>query len=790
MNLKPLAKATFAMAVSAICAESYATEATLNAEDSGFSSSFTNAANWLINGTPSGAIGAALDAGTDYVISGGKTCRTPAHEDATFAGNSLHIGKTSGTGGCLALYAAGGPRVADFSNGDGLVLEKGYLCGWYGKTNIITGKVAVESGSSAPVILYHTGTDSALFLKAAFSGDSSKSLWLATRDTPKNTSWTQKNFVAHFSDNALAGYFGKINCFQCYPSYSNVQASAEWRTEYAATTDSPFPGTLVLGYNCAVRGEDADSMAAVANIDFKSGSCINVVYDKANKKASCVKATSSFAHEGKIRVLFKPGYATGNYPDAMQVPEIAVFKAPVGFTLDEEDFVLETAAFPTIELLVRTDMDGLSTLFLRQPCKVVTNTTTDEGASDQATTSAFISGAHWSDGAIPGTDREYYATKNLRAYSASDEELVFPGRSLAYNGGNLTIVARNVRVDDLKVIAGTLKIYNNKGGAVTLRGSLFVNSGATANVNVYDGRTILLDSEVTGSGTLSVTANTGKMGYVALGEINTNFQGKVKFSHDSANASETLAAFVTVKDGRSLGGPLANWTYNALTIDRHAHLIVTNSVDLNTANRGVFINGPAYFAISNDAVLAVSERITWNGQLTKKGAGTLALGGESPFFTTDGGTTPVAGNNALTVTEGKLRAMSSEAFQGVALSFSPGAALEIAVPEDEADWDTICTYGVKNTLIDTPLVIADAVLPVRIVPADGSMDKPRGLRRVAICTVKTSATQSLGLSTAKFIPESSPYYGSSQTVVESVDAVAGTTTYAIEFSGGTVLFVR
>jgi hypothetical protein len=184
----------------------------------------------------------------------------------------------------------------------------------------------------------------------------------------------------------------------------------------------------------------------------------------------------------------------------------------------------------------------------------------------------------------------------------------------------------------------------------------------------------------------------------------------------------------------------------------------------------------------------VKQRFTWNGRLTKKGEGTLAIGGEAPFFGTNGGAVPNEGFNTLAVVGGNLRALSSEAFEGVALSFASGTGLEIAIPADGRE--TICDYGVKNTLIDNPIVFADAKLPVRILTPGGSRERPAGLRRVAILTVKTAAASALGLCTDSFELVNRPYSGCSQKVVETVDDVQGLTTFSVEYVRGFSVLVR
>ena len=70
-----------AILVGLSCGNAFATTAILTAQNGSMSSSFTNAANWAINGQPSGAVGAPLDPAVDYVNQGGKNLCPPRWYD-------------------------------------------------------------------------------------------------------------------------------------------------------------------------------------------------------------------------------------------------------------------------------------------------------------------------------------------------------------------------------------------------------------------------------------------------------------------------------------------------------------------------------------------------------------------------------------------------------------------------------------------------------------------------------------------------------------------------------------
>ena len=141
---------------------------------------------------------------------------------------------------------------------------------------------------------------------------------------------------------------------------------------------------------------------------------------------------------------------------------------------------------------------------------------------------------------------------------------------------------------------------------------------------------------------------------------------------------------------------------------------------------------------------------SWNGTLRLFGGnpanpGRFRLGGEAPFFTTDGGTTPVDGKNKLWVNVATLVPLSSEVFQGVNVDFSANMGVEITVPE--LSDSGLGRYGMHNTLIDNPFTFADEQLKVTIVDPNGSatpsVQTGRSKVIVPICTVNATAAESL-----------------------------------------------
>ena len=186
-------------------------------------------------------------------------------------------------------------------------------------------------------------------------------------------------------------------------------------------------------------------------------------------------------------------------------------------------------------------------------------------------------------------------------------------------------------------------------------------------------------------------------------------------------------------DARNLGGPLDAFRADALELADYSVLEARNDVDFNVANRGVKVTGNAGFAAPENVTLAISNDITWSGTAHKTGAGTLALGGASRI---EAGATAV-----LSIEQGFLQVRSTNAVNGVSVSFEDGAYLLV----DPAATGDIAVYGAVD-LSATPF---DGALPVAFdFPGGAPVDEQTAT--IAVATVADAAkAQSLDLSARK-----------------------------------------
>ena len=761
-------------------------------------SSWTNAYSWADSETGErlGAVGTALPADYDYLVANGRTSRTPL-QTFTFPGKSLTVGELgdNGTEGNLTLFPGTTGNRYTFA-GEGLTLVRGRLQNLGGRNPRISGNIKVTAPASTPFWLNDHTKDSALWFEdAVFSGETDNGIQIATWSAINQTStWTATNTTCHFAGDMLKDFKGEIICSQF------VKLEHHTNETFHATLSSgtvETPARVTLHPYGVIQAEAATDVVSVASLTIKDKGCIGVTYDNTLKTGSCIVVRNSFVREGKVTVRFSPGfrYATTS---TQFVPEFPVFKTPVGTTLSLDDFVLETSCvFPDYELRVGTDGEGLPTLYLGQTGQIVVQNIIDSNAADERNYmnyGTFFSGAHWSDGLPPDPTNFYYSAKEMRTYDpAKPNPVIFAGRVLARNGGGAlepqTADNAVTHIADLRFVGdaeSSIINYASTPRRLTGRIRCWQDTADTIlKLNSYTGRFLDIGSDIEGWGTLYVSlynASILTISHVRLSGVNTNFTGKlVVTAHAPKKTTETSYIELSCPDARALGGPMAAWTYDGHQFTAHSTFIPDGSMTLNRKNCGLYLLNAATFNVTN-GTLTVLERFTWRGHLTKKGTGTLALGGERPTFVTSTSYTPVADTNVLIVAEGALKPLSAAAFDGVAVTMAAGTSLALDMPTNfTAD---IGKYGMALTN-----ALAGLTLPAEGVAV--TMANPSGVALrscvVPICTVATTAADALD---GKFnCAPGHPFAGYSATITRT-DNSDGTTTFGVALVRGTTLFIR
>ena len=370
--------------------------------------------------------------------------------------------------------------------------------------------------------------------------------------------------------------------------------------------------------------------------------------------------------------------------------DVITLAAPATGTLDIETFKMsydKLGPFPAIvDFSVVTDANNGS--------KTLRAVTREIVAFDRtaSVTQADIEATE------PGKDYLYSPTTSKRNYASYTGD-AFKGETLYLNNVD-NFVSPNKTAEGIYApnlyLAGSSAAHLYSVDTFKVRGysAYYVRGGSTLDPD-YSGtwkirgsKLLFVESTVSGSADLRINsiyvgASKHEPGYIEFTALNTNFTGRVITYNavDPGRApseSAMLAVFAT--DGRNLGGPLADFTYDALTLSGWCKLAtVTNSIVLDQANRGVLVQGNGQVEVTDGDTVTFMNPLTMAGALLKKGPGTLALGGAMRFIDGEESTEPLAGTNVVTVKAGWIKPLATNALDGAALAFGTGTGIRLDV---------------------------------------------------------------------------------------------------------------
>jgi autotransporter-associated beta strand protein len=358
--------------------------------------------------------------------------------------------------------------------------------------------------------------------------------------------------------------------------------------------------------------------------------------------ADFVRVTGALTKQAPTPITI--GIATPGTNDYPAVRRLLTAPNLGDFTLADFALQLDLGGLPEGALDLVDDA-GERTLVFRQVRPVIRLT-----ASDASPNSSFTSGARWSDGAVPGADRDYLVAGSLLLRSAdSAASSTFNGRSLSIaESGDMRVKSTVATIPDGRLYSGRI----TQGTPPTtqyLLGNLTVYAPASAPFNVeIEGasateRRLVIGAALLGSGDLRFRAVTGTGqaagGSFSLTNLNTGFTGGINI-----NAFKSIE--LSISDELNLGANPTAFRADQLKLTSNGVLFAASSLTIDDANRGLTMDtvGGVLRAETN-TTLTVSVPITGPGKLTQRGAGTLVLSGANSYR---GGTT-VESNATLEV---------------------------------------------------------------------------------------------------------------------------------------------
>ena len=524
---------------------------------------------------------------------------------------------------------------------------------------------------------------------------------------------------------------------------------------------------------------------------FLDGSQVNATVPR-------LTVTNSLELARTVNVMYNHGNLTGNadpnfsapveptepgeYPLIRLTPEVILNGGWTKSTLAKMFLLSTSPALKLSELLWRDDPDGGKTLCLETG---VLHARADAAARSSFTFSTKTDGGtdwYWSHESCPADDANsadisYFAT-NTVYLPRTEDYYRFPGKMCVMTDVSMGFYAnasfiKGFHCDNLVWRGAGLnmwgpstsyspKRYDEAGNEYkffALQGMLRVLSGYGENaIRAYGGANVArIESEVIGAGDLVLqtihNANSYKSdrGSIEFTAYNTNYTGTISVTTKNKNYTDngivvpnwTQRATLFVSDERNLGGRRDAFAWNALLLEQYSDLIPLNDVTFTDGwNRGIAIGNIGRINVPSNLTMAIWRPLNVNGNLVKEGGGTLALGGLLTFGGSSRSATPTAGANLLTVKGGFVNPLATNAFDGLAITFTNNAALKLdGTPADA----TLRQYGLVNTKETTaPIALApnQATLPVT-VDFGAATEPPAVQWTVGLVTLETAKAEAL-----------------------------------------------
>lgn len=716
-----------------------ASGATLTLTTSDDSSSKSSFDTWDVSG--GGTESPSPD--NDYVVNNGKYIRVLYNR--TFGGNSLSFGEVGGSAGALIIQrrdANAGHNVG-FGN-NGAILNRGYFTIWSQNrtpTLINAGPLVVKAPESEPFRIQlgdGQNTNNAMTIIAPIKGEAGTALMLCAGTKPQTDSFTLTGDKSAFYGRLIVAGGREQANRNIFP--------------VCAVLNGTLGGTLVVQPDASFRTLWTDTTFTTANLELQEGAILIARCAVDGEKCGKIAVTESLSVEPGVIVKLsnEPYWTTTNGFD-----EVVLTLPQEKGTIPLERFTLDLAEEKTLLSLATNLVDGVWQLAVhKEPHDLLTVNDSSSTSLNAGILSCCTNASSWYSGETPHAGRVYMANKGsggladfpiVRTPYYVNEPYVFAGDALVLgNGSRLFLCSRDTTFGLLALNANVIVPLALNGVPTFLRGTIRLRGSSDTYPQVFQAYFQGLNTvsaEVVGPGTLHVTGRSGSgrpYGDIEFTALNTNFTGRIKVCSKVNNQAASEDSYrherVFVTDARNLGGPLAAFKADALELTDYTVLQPRNDVDLNVANRGVTITDNACFAVPEGVKLAVSNDITYNGELKKTGAGVLSLNGRAR-----------AGGSAasLKVAEGFLSVGSTNALDGVEVTFTDGAYLLV---NPEADGDVAACGAVDMS--STPF---GGALPVAFLLPELEEGGTCFYNAVAVCTVADQVTADSLAVTAKRI---------------------------------------
>ena len=695
------------------------TAETANHPTGGTGNWWLTADNWTPVGVPGDSDDCFINSrSSDTVCRFGNTSTA-----ASFTGKSLQVGTV---GGKLVVLVdeSGTSTQLSFPN-DGLKFGRASFRAWDNMPNaVINGNLTILSTSAYPSDFSASKANTTYTLSGKLIGSATSVLCLK-----EENDIAQLHFPLTFDASEFEGTL-------VYDPHTKPVESTFGSITFNGTisaTNSEFKvpnGVSATVSRMAIRGTDVKLVAGVENaITGVKGSGLLSVEDivlgegaKLRYEQTAYPYTWKQGADGKT--LWK--FLTVPVESDLDLDKIV---------LDKRFSMTSGVFYPEFDIIVETN--GTTKTFVSRRRAYVQVEVS--GPTVYSNNEKFYYG-----GEFVGFDEADYFTKGSVArvhQTPQCERSTFAGKSFclwmegAQHG--LQIRTHHCTIGDFRLQRGepveAAYVYNNADEANLYGGLLlFTNKSAIASAKarfIVGGflKSLNIMSDISGSADAVMETSTqgdaaAQPRTLTFGGNNTAWTGGMLVTNRTGVANR----FVVTR-GEALGGPLAAFRADALTLGANAIFAVTNDVAMSEPTRGMTVDGSAKVDVAANKSLTYGATVTFasGATLAKTGGGVLALGGKAS----------VSGNAALDVQQGYVKPLETNCLDGVTLSFAQGAALLMEVPEAGADG--VGRYGIVN-----PVLANGATLRVK-VPFSSEPQTSNGKVSVPVCTVASGSASAL-----------------------------------------------
>ena len=724
----------------------------LTGSDSNKSSSFNTAERWSDNAVPG-------PGSTNYVASG------------------LTLIDSGGAGGVSVPYPGDvlvlAGTFSGVASGSAIIvwpelrLQNGAKYRWQSFSHV-DGKVVIESDASDPARfeMFHPGNINSTRLISKFCG-TADSCFLLSRNSGNpavplpDLKWRIEGDWSEFYGTCRVCVKSQIffyNQQQEIPGTIIVEDGGYWWFNYGDAQITV--GTLELRDGANYWGKcSSDGRSAIAIVTNKlTLGAVNIdFYNKWEYDGKAKSALPKCKHPNtpvEIPLFKLTGAAAENVPD--------LTKATI------PDFPAENriGEFPNLKALVCKDNgDGTKTIcakyystdtFIRM-IKANGSYKTDESAfnADGANVAAY-----WDPAEVPTpeTSGMVYAEKSITW--TDNKTYSFPSLQFTIApAANVYMQCTELTVEKI-IFGGTggLQKYS-RSGTLNAPVELSTNPSHTNTVSVYQKCTLTINGNISGSANLRITSpvpHHNPVGHTVLKGSNVDLHGAFMLtcaSHPEDTGSGTIIPKfpdleknmylqLTVNRGDQFGGRYDGAdAWKSIRINNYGCVNIADAdVVINEPTRGLFVDGGVQFNVPENLSLTLDIPVTYGGELLKKGAGKLVLGGEARFIDGLAETMPQEGTNVLTLAAGSLKVISTNALNGVMVKFNKGTHLRLDAAPASSD---MAAYGIINTRWNTPFVCAEDDGAIRVQLENTAAAESLDRFSCAICTVAAEVAPTL-----------------------------------------------